>query len=85
MTSMELAVKCLNAERGDDVEYRMKTVCENLGAGRIHETIVAKRPDGTEYQILMPHHKKEIVAIGNDADAMRKYVRKEFCGDKSDL
>lgn len=78
MNPMELAVKCLNAERGADVEYRMKTVWQNFGAGSTHETIVAKRTDGNEYQILMPHHKKEIAAIGNDADAMREYVRKEF-------
>lgn len=78
MNPMELAAECLNKACGADVEYRVKTVCENLGAGSTHETIVAKRTDGTEYQILMPHHKKEIAAIGNDADAMREYVRKEF-------
>lgn len=83
MNPMKLAVGCLNAERGADVEYCVKTVWRDFGS--THETIVAKRPDGTEYQILMPHHKKEIAAIGNDADAMRDYVRKEFCGDKSDL
>lgn len=84
MNPMELAVKCLNEVCGDDVEYRVKTVWRDFGAGSTHETIVAKRPDGTEYQI-MPSQKKEIAAIGNDADAMREYVRKEFCGDKSDL
>lgn len=78
MNPMELAVKCLNEERGADVEYCVKIVWENFGEGSTHKTIVAKRPDGNEYQILMPHHKKEIAAIGNNPDAMRDYVRKEF-------